>query len=349
MRRNDCIRSLSFASLMALLAFGPGACFAEDLSGVSSSGSSAANVAKAATSGDLENSSAPLSIKANKEFDDEFDTAPIAAPGGKDASGQVTKWRTSLWFGSGYNRQGGGQAYYADDFTPPPQWSGSAVVYNPFSVQDGILAISAKPMKIPGFHDSLHYGSGILTTMDSFWMDYGYYEIRMKCPHANGTWSAFFLYPADDYHRRPQSKYTKWEMDFLEVLGVDPSKLNTTTHQHLNQNSPYVADGSCVSTGANDDDFHVWGFDKEPGKIDVYRDGKFILSKKPTSRMTSAGYICLTLDVGKDKGWAGTPRAEDFPQQLLVDYVRVYKTPATTVIGGPFATEQVGDLLLDNN
>jgi beta-glucanase (GH16 family) len=310
---------------------------------------SARGQAAAATTGDLDNPNAPLSIKANKEFDDEFDTAPVGAPAGKDASGKITRWRTSLWFGSGYNRQGGGQGYYADDFFPPPKWSGSAIVYNPFSVAHGILSITARPMTINGVMDRLHYGTGILTTMDSFLIDYGYFEIRLKCPGAPGNWTAFFLYPADDYHRKPQSKYTKWEMDFLEILGSGPDKLHTTTHQRLTPNAPNVADESDVTTGPNDDDFHTFGFDKEPGKIDVYRDGKLILTKKPTSRMTSAGYICLTLDVGKDNGWAGTPDPTQYPQSLQVDYVRVYKTPATTVIGGPFAAEQEGDLLLNND
>jgi len=61
------------------------------------------------------------------------------SPSGKDASGKITKWRTSLWFGSGYNRQGGGQGYYADDVSPPPKRSGSLVNYNPFSVRVSIL------------------------------------------------------------------------------------------------------------------------------------------------------------------------------------------------------------------
>jgi beta-glucanase (GH16 family) len=175
-------------------------------------------------------------------------------------------------------------------------------------------------------------------------MNYGYFEIRMKCPGAPGNWSAFFMYPADDYYKRPQAKYTSWEMDFLEILGSNINKLNVTTHQKDNQNATNSNNGSVVDTGPNDDDFHVFGFDKQPGKVDVYRDGKLILTKKTESRMTTAGYLCLVLDVGKNRGWAGTPNPAQYPQTLLVDYVRFYRTPATTIVGGPFSSVQMGDV-----
>ncbi|MDQ2687701.1 MAG: hypothetical protein M3Y28_07535, partial [Armatimonadota bacterium] len=128
----------------------------------------------------LDNPKAPLSVTANRVFGDDFNTAPVAAPDGLDARGTPTCWRTSLWFGSGYARQGGGQGYYADT-GKNSRWFQSVVDANPFTVDHGILSITARPQDITGF-PALHYVTGILTTINSFYMDYGYFEIRAKCP-----------------------------------------------------------------------------------------------------------------------------------------------------------------------
>ena len=178
-------------------------------------------------------------------------------------------------------------------------------------------------------------------------MDYGYFEIRAKCPQGAGNWTAFFMYPADDFYNRPSAKYTKWEMDFMEILGGDANRMHVTTHQKDDAQSRNIGDESVLVTGRNNDDFHVFGFDKQPAKVIVYRDGVTLLSKPTPSRMTSAGFLCLVLDVGKDGGWAGAPDPAKFPCSLQVDYVRAYKTAATTVVGGPFSKEQIGTVRTD--
>jgi beta-glucanase (GH16 family) len=286
----------------------------------------------------LDNPLAPLSVTANRVFADEFAQAPVAAPDGHDEAGAIAHWRTSLWFGSGYHRQGGGQAYYTDAST------------RAFSVAAGVLSITAKhhPEPIAGF-PKLHYLSGLLSTMDSFWIDFGYVEIRLKCPGAAGSWSAFFMYPADDYHNRPQAKFTKWEMDFLEILGSGIDRLHVTTHQRADARARNVGDESVIDTGRNDDGFHVFGFDKRATAVEVWRDGVHLLSKPTTSLMTTAGYLCLVLDVGTDGGWAGTPDPVRYPQSLQVDYVRAYRTDATTVVGGPASSVQLGQVRTDGS
>jgi beta-glucanase (GH16 family) len=295
----------------------------------------------------LDNPSAPLSLAANRVFADEFAQVPVAAPDGHDDAGALAQWRTSLWFGSGYNRQGGGQAYYSDA-SSRAVWGASVVHDDPFAVADGILSITAKQHRaaIPGF-PKLHYVSGLLSTMDSFWIDYGYIEIRLRCPGAAGCWSAFFMYPADDYHNRPSATYTTWELDFLEILGSGIDRLHVTTHQKLEAHGKNSNDESVITTGRNDDGFHVFGFDKRATAVEVWRDGVHLLSKPTTSRMTSAGYLCLVLDVGTDGGWAATPDPARYPQVLQVDYVRAYLTDATTVVGGPASSVQLGHVRTD--
>ena len=306
-----------------------------------------APAAEPATPALLDNPQAPLSLAAYRVFADEFDAPPDAAPDGHDDQDRIAHWRTSLWFGSGYHRQGGGQGYSADTSTRTV-WSSSTVCYDAFSVDKGVLSITAThhPQPIPGFAN-LHYVTGLLSTIDSFWIDYGYVEVRLKCPAAPGCWTAFFMYPADDYFNRPSAQYTKWEMDFLEILGSGIDRLHVTTHERAEPHAKNSGDESVIATGRNDDDFHVFGFDKRPGVVEVWRDGVHLLSKPTTPRMTSAGYLCLVLDVGTDGGWAGTPVSGQFPQVLQVDYVRAYRTSATSVVGGPASSMQLGQVRTD--
>jgi hypothetical protein len=100
-------------------------------------------------------------------------------------------------------------------------YSDSTVGVNPFSVNSGILTITAAPAAQPNPYN-LPYTSGLITTYKSFHQTYGLFEIRAKLPAGQGLWPAFWLLPSDD-------KYTA-ELDAFEVLGSNPSQLFATVH-----------------------------------------------------------------------------------------------------------------------
>jgi len=79
------------------------------------------------------------------------------------------------------------------------------------------------------------------------------------------------------------------------------------------------------------DDFHVYAVEWEPGVVRFYFDAEnyatFTQSQWPAGGQwvfDHPFFIILNVAVGGD--WPGNPDATtQFPQQMLVDYVRVYK------------------------
>src|SRR5690606_26160267 len=94
--------------------------------------------------------------------------------------------------------------------------------YNPFSVSNGVLTITAKPTPTGFDADGQPYVSGEITTTKGssssqdpnslgFSKKYGYFETRVKLPAGKGLWPAFWLIPENG----------GWppEYDIFEVLG----------------------------------------------------------------------------------------------------------------------------------
>jgi beta-glucanase (GH16 family) len=104
-------------------------------------------------------------------FDDEFNSFS-ASP-----DGSTGLWRTSLSNGNRTLYQNGDQEYYSD----------SSVGVNPFSIQNGVLNITAT-VAAPGSNKlNMPYNSGAITTQNTFNQLYGYFEIDAKMPAGGGA------------------------------------------------------------------------------------------------------------------------------------------------------------------
>jgi beta-glucanase (GH16 family) len=86
-----------------------------------------------------------------------------------------------------------------------------------------------------------------------------------------------------------------------------------------------------------DDGFHVYALEWAPERIRFFFDDHLIVERTQKDLPLGAHwaydhpfFILLNLAVGGN--WPGTPdAATPFPQQLLVDYVRVYAATGTGV------------------
>ena len=89
--------------------------------------------------------------------------------------------------------------------------------------------------------------------------------------------------------------------------------------------TPYV-----VPSGNFADDFHVFGVEWEPKEIRFYVDGHLYETRTPADLPAGARWafdhpFFLIMNVAVGGKWPGNPDASTkFPQQMLVDYVRVY-------------------------
>src|SRR4051812_28466708 len=98
---------------------------------------------------------------------------------------------------------------------------------NPFSVQNGVLNITAKPTDpalLPYVHNQ-PYTSGFIDTYHEFSQTYGYFEMRAQLPAGKGLWPAFWMLPEDN----------SWppELDIMEMLGQYKYTLVNTVHSQV--------------------------------------------------------------------------------------------------------------------
>jgi beta-glucanase (GH16 family) len=189
-----------------------------------------------------------------------------------------------------------------------------AYVTNAFDVKDGILRITAVKGEALYAGQQRSYASGMMTTYQKFAQPYGRFEIRCRVPKGKGLWPAFWLLP-DPLGWPP-------EIDVLEILGHDPTKVYFTHHFRDEQRQRKSDGGSWVGPDFSAD-FHEFAVEWLPGRIAWFVDGveRFRSEKTiPQGKM----YLLVNLAVGGN--WPGAPNEQTvFPAALEVDWVRVYE------------------------
>lgn len=177
-----------------------------------------------------------------------------------------------------------------------------------------------------------NYWSGRINTAHKFSTQYGYIEARIKLTHGQGTWPAFWMLGDNDGE-------VGWprcgEIDIMENKGKEPG-IN-----HGSMHGPGYSGGHCL-TGtytlpngqAFSDGYHTFAILWEENKVTFYVDDAPYETRTPADLAPGKDwvynhpfYIVLNLAIGGQFG--GDPDSTTtFPQDLLVDYVRVYKPAA---------------------
>jgi len=197
-------------------------------------------------------------------------------------------------------------------------------------IKSGSLVITAQKETFTGTDGMTRdYTSARLKTLGLFSQAYGRFEARIKIPAGQGMWPAFWMMGND-------IGAVDWpkcgEIDVMENIGKEPGMV----HGSLHGPSTVAPTTSVTSTvalpnGQNfADDFHVYAVEWEPAEIRFYVDANnYATFKKVNWASTGTWpfdhpfFILLNVAVGGD--WPGSPDATtQFPQQMLVDYVRVY-------------------------
>jgi beta-glucanase (GH16 family) len=194
-------------------------------------------------------------------------------------------------------------------------------------IQDGCLVIQALNRAYKG----QYYTSAKMFTQGKGDWTYGRFEVRAKLPFGQGLWPAIWMMPAD------YEKYGGWpscgEIDIAEMVGSKPSTVYGTLHYGL----PWKNTGSGFSLPPGQkfaDDFHVFALEWIPGRMTWFLDGVPYSTQTEWYTSTPGAmwpapfdrdfYIQLNVAVGGN--WPGRPDdTTEFPQQMFVDYVRVYK------------------------
>ncbi|MFK7804631.1 MAG: family 16 glycosylhydrolase [Anaerolineae bacterium] len=198
-------------------------------------------------------------------------------------------------------------------------------------IEDGNLVIQALEEKYIG----RNYTSARIRTLGKGDWKYGRFESRMRLPEGQGIWPAFWMLPT-------AWKYGGWpasgEIDIMEMVGHQPGKVHGTLHYGGLGNRIFTGDDYDLPAGEKFiDDFHVFAVEWEEGEIRWYIDGELVQTqnkwetknKEFPAPFDEEFHIILNLAVGGQ--WPGSPdETTVFPQQLVVDYVRVYQRPESS-------------------
>ncbi len=261
---------------------------------------------------------------------DEFEQANGTSP-------DSTKWAFDI--GTGNNGWGNNQQEYNTART------------NNARIQDGHLVIEAKQENYMG----RSYTSARMLTKGKAAWTYGRMEARIKIPRGQGIWPAFWTLGTNIDGPGGVGWPACGEIDILENIGKtnnnEQGKIYGTIHGPLQNGNPYnggagVGSSYTLPGGAKyADDFHIFAIEWTTNQIKWYMDEQQYFTATPNSLpsggtwpFTQPQFILLNVAVGGN--WPGYPSNYTvFPQQMLVDYVRVYSfsnapvappTPPTT-------------------
>jgi beta-glucanase (GH16 family) len=187
----------------------------------------------------------------------------------------------------------------------------------------GNLAITAREESYEGSA----YTSGRINTRGLFSRARGRFEARMKLPVGQGLWPAFWLL-GNDFGS------VGWpacgEIDVMEYRGQEPNTVHGSLHGPGYSGGGAITGRFILPGDGFDAGFHVFAVEWEADRITWLVDGQVYQRRTPADLPSGARwvfdhpfFIILNLAVGGN--FVGDPDAStQFPQTLLVDWVRVY-------------------------
>ncbi len=197
-------------------------------------------------------------------------------------------------------------------------------------VRGGNLVIIARKENIRCSAGPDHdYTSARLKSEGLFSQTYGRFEARIKIPRGQGIWPAFWML-GDDISKIGWPKCG--EIDIMENIGKEPSTVHGSMHgQGYSGDEAYTSIYRLPGGVKFADEFHIYAIEWEPNVVRFYVDKELYAMFTPAHLPPGAKwvfdhpfFIILNVAVGGD--WPGNPDATtQFPQEMLVDYVRVYK------------------------
>jgi beta-glucanase (GH16 family) len=236
---------------------------------------------------------------------------------GPDGSGvDPTKWSFDT----------GGSGWGNDELEYYTSGTANAVI------SGGTLVITATSQGASGYscwYGPCQYTSARLNTAGKFSQQYGRFEARIKMPEGQGVWPAFWLLGEN-------IGTVGWpscgEIDIMENIGRTPDSNYGTTHGPGPGNYPGEGLSGTFNAGAPlGSDFHVYASEWDGGSVRFYVDGSLFWTVTPSQLPAGASWVWdqpffVLLNFAVGGNWPGSPDAtSSFPQEMVVDYVRVYE------------------------
>ncbi len=210
------------------------------------------------------------------------------------------------------------------------------------TVGDGVMTITAIRENV----GSGQFTSGRIRTINMGDWTYGRFEFRAKMPVGKGLWAAIWMLSTDEYFGGWASS---GEIDIMEYLGDDTTRVHGTIHyggqwpENQYRGTDFVTDDTAFHSV-----FHVFALEWEEGELRWYVDGEryqtlgqgmWYSSRAPfPAPFNQRFHLLINLAVGGN--WPGSPDLNTvFPQEMQVDYVRVYQDASSGILDNSSALE----------
>jgi len=240
-----------------------------------------------------------------------------------------SKWVHDIGTGSQYGMWGWG--------------NGELQYYQPQNtiLNNGIAIIEVKEEPngiVDSWGASSYFSSSKITTKGIFDFRYGKVEARIKTIDGQGFWPAFWMLPTGG------SWPCDGEIDIMEQWGNNYLTNSTTGAAHIgtcpySQSTHfYESFSSYISSGSYADDFHTYSVIWKEDTITWYVDETELFSLNPSSYWSipsqsawpfnaNEWYLMINLAITQ----AGPNSNTVFPNQMEIDYVRVYQENTTSI------------------
>jgi|GEM_PF-634213 len=211
-------------------------------------------------------------------------------------------------------------------------WGNNELEYYTFKnlnnarVKDTVLIIEARNEQ----YNNSSYTSARLVSADKGDWTYGRFEIRAKLPGGTGTWPAIWMLSTDKTYGNG-----KWpdngEIDIMEHVGYDPGNVIGAVHCNLYNGMNNRQKNAVTAVPDAETAFHVYALEWNKDSINIFVDDVkyFTMINENTGwqawPFNKNFHLILNVAVGGNWGGKYGVVPSIFPQQMVIDYVRVFQ------------------------
>jgi beta-glucanase (GH16 family) len=228
----------------------------------------------------------------------------------------LAKWKNDVG-GSGWGNKE--LEYYTPGATNAVQKGGSLV----------ITTTNVGASQYTCWNGPCQYTSARLLTSSLYSVAYGRIEARVQMPAGSGLWPAFWMLGNN-------IGTAGWpgcgEIDIMENVGREPGINHGSLHgPGYSGGNPLTATYTLPNGAKLADAFHVFAVEWDPNQVRFFVDGVAYETRTPADVPAGDTWVYdhdffILLNVAVGGAFPGTPDGTAvFPQEMRVDYVRVYK------------------------
>lgn len=189
-------------------------------------------------------------------------------------------------------------------------------------VDQGMLTITAIK---ESFLSSEYTSTRLVSKNKGDWL-YGKIEVRAQLPTGNGMWPAIWMLPTDNvYGGWPNSG----EIDIMENVGFDPDKIHWNIHTEAYNHTIGTNKGASKTYVSPSSNFYTYSIEWYPDSllflVDDVKQFTFLNEHNTSAEWPFDQRMHLILNIAVGGTWGGSQGIDNnaFPQEMLIDYVRV--------------------------